>query len=335
MPGRPRVFVTRRIPNAGLAPIQDACDVDLWPGDLPPPAAELRHRVSESDGLVSLLTDRIDASLLDTAPHLRVISNFAVGYNNVDIAAATARDIPVGNTPNVLTDATADMALCLLISAARCLTEARDYALAGRWKTWEPMGHRGQDLFGKTLGVIGMGRIGYALARRCHRGWKMSVLYHDLDRRPNAERNLNARRVELDTLLVQADFISLHTDLNEHTHHLIGREQLARMKSSAVLVNTARGPLVDQAALIEALTTHRIFAAGIDVTDPEPPAPDDPIFRIPNLIVAPHIASATFGTRDAMARICAANLLAGLRGERLPECVNPEVYERPQLSRPR
>jgi glyoxylate reductase len=324
---RPRVFITRRIPEAGLALIRGACEAELWPGDLPPPPAELRHRISESDGLVSLLTDRIDASLLDAAPRLRVISNFAVGYNNVDIAAATARGIPVGNTPNVLTDATADMALCLMIAAARCLTEARDYALAGRWKTWEPVGHRGQDLIGKTLGVIGMGRIGHALARRCHGGWNMQVLYHDLHTRPEAERDLNATRVDLDTLLAQADFSSLHTDLNEETHHLIGREQLARMKPSAVLVNTARGPLVDQAALIEALTQHRIFAAGIDVTDPEPPAPDDPIFRVPNLIVAPHIASATFGTRDAMARICAANLLAGLKGERLPECVNPEVYD--------
>jgi glyoxylate reductase len=328
MSTRPRVFITRRIPEAGLAPIQEACDVDLWPGDLPPPPAELRHKVSASDGLVSLLTDRIDASLLDAAPRLRVISNFAVGYNNIDIAAATARDIPVGNTPNVLTDATADMALCLLIAAARCLTEARDYARAGRWKTWEPMGHRGQDLSRKTLGVIGMGRIGFALAQRCHGGWNMSVLYHDRQPRPEAERALHARRVDLDTLLANADFISLHTDLNQHTHHLIGREQLARMKPGAVLVNTARGPLVDQAALIEALICHRIFAAGIDVTDPEPPPPNDPVFGLPNLIVAPHIASATFGTRDAMARICATNLLAGLNGQRLPECVNPEVYNR-------
>ncbi len=328
MPTRPRVFVTRRIPEAGLAPIREACEVDLWPGELPPPPNELRQRILESEGLVSLLTERIDSSLLDAAPRLRVISNFAVGYNNIDIAAATARGIPVGNTPNVLTDATADMALCLLIAAARCLTEARDYALAGRWRTWEPMGHRGQDLFGKTLGVIGMGRIGHALAHRCHGGWNMAVLYHDLHARPDAERDFNARRVDMDTLLAQADFISLHTDLNEKTHHLIGREQLARMKPSAVLVNTARGPLVDQAALIEALARHQIFAAGIDVTDPEPPAADDPIFRVPNLIVAPHIASATFGTRDAMARICAANLLAGLKGERLPECVNPEVYDR-------
>jgi glyoxylate reductase len=329
MSTRARVFVTRRIPEAGLAAIQDACDVQLWPGDLPPPPAELRHRISESDGLVSLLTDRIDALLLEAAPRLRVISNFAVGYNNIDIAAATARGIPVGNTPNVLTDATADMALCLLIAAARCLIEARDYALGGRWKTWEPMGHRGQDLFGKTLGIIGMGRIGYALARRCHGGWNMAVLYYDLHPRPEAERDLSATRVDMNRLLAEADFISLHTDLNEDTHHLIGREQLARMKPSAVLVNTARGPLVDQAALIDGLTHNRIFAAGIDVTDPEPPLPDDPIFRVPNLIVAPHIASATFGTRDAMARICAANLLAGLKGERLPECVNPEVYDRP------
>src|SRR5262249_23712078 len=204
MSTRPRVFVTRRIPEAGLAPIREACDVDIWPGDLPPGPAELRSGISASDGLVSLLTDRIDASLLDTAPRLRVISNFAVGYNNIDIGAATARGIPVGNTPNVLTDATADMALCLLMAAARCLTEARVYARAGRWKTWEPMGHRGQALFGKTLGVIGMGRIGYALARRCHGGWNMQVLYHDLHPRAEADRSLGATRVDFHTLLAQA-----------------------------------------------------------------------------------------------------------------------------------
>jgi glyoxylate reductase len=322
---KPRVFVSRIIPDAGLNRIKQHCDADIWTDPLPPPHAVLRQRVAHCDGLVSLLTDRVDAALLDAAPRLRVISNFAVGFNNIDVAAATARGIAVGNTPGVLTDATADMAFCLLIAAARGVVQAHHYTLAGKWKTWEPLGHLGQDLIGRTVGILGMGRIGFALARRCRGGWDMQVLYHDVHRNQKAETELGARPVEFDSLLRESDFVSIHTDLNEHTRGLFNAAAFQKMKRTAVLVNTARGPIVDHKALAAALKSGTIFAAGLDVTDPEPPSPDDPLLKLPNVVIAPHIASATFGTRKAMAEICADNLLAGLRGEKLPAYVNPEV----------
>jgi glyoxylate reductase len=322
---QPKVFVTRVIPDAGLDRIKQHCDADVWTDALPPPYAVLRQKVADCEGLVSLLTDKIDAALLDAAPRLRVVSNYAVGFNNIDVAAATARGVAVGNTPGVLTDATADMAFCLLIAAARRVVEGHRYTLSGRWKTWEPLGHLGQDLVGRTLGIVGMGRIGYALAKRCRGGWDMNILYHDVYRNEQAQKELGARQVDLDTLLRESDFVSLHTDLNEQTRGLIGAAQLQKMKRTAVLINSARGPLVDQKALAEALRAGTIFAAGLDVTDPEPPAPDDPLLRLPNVVIAPHIASATFGTRNAMADICANNLIAGLSGQKLPCWVNPEL----------
>jgi glyoxylate reductase len=231
----------------------------------------------------------------------------------------------VGNTPGVLTDATADMAFCLLIAAARRVVEGHQYTLSGKWKTWEPLGHLGQDLVGRTLGIVGLGRIGYALARRCRLGWDMPLLYYDVAANEKAEKELGARKVDFETLLRDSDFISIHTDLNEKTRGMFGAEQFKKMKRSAVLVNSARGPLVDQKALAEALEAGTIFAAGLDVTDPEPPAPDDPLLRLSNVVIAPHIASATIGTRNAMAQICANNLIAGVTGQKLPAWVNPEV----------
>jgi glyoxylate reductase len=325
MPAKPKVFVSRIIPDAGLKLIREQCDADVWPEPMPPPHEVLRAKVATCDGLVSLLTDRIDGALLDAAPRLRVVSNYAVGFNNVDVPAATARGVCVGNTPGVLTDATADMAFVLLIAAARRVVEGHQYTLAGKWKTWEPMGHLGQDRAGRTLGVIGMGRSGFALARRCQRGWDMRVLYHDVYKNEKAEKELGAKQVDLDTLLAESDFVSVHTDLNEKTRGMFGTEQFKKMKRTAVFINTARGPLVDQKALAQALQSGTIFAAGLDVTDPEPPSMDDSLLRLPSVIVAPHIASATVGTRDAMADICANNLLAGLTGKDLPHWVNPEV----------
>ncbi|HYT89502.1 MAG TPA: D-glycerate dehydrogenase, partial [Gemmataceae bacterium] len=228
----------------------------------------------------------------------------------------------------VLTDATADMAFCLLIAAARRVVEGHQYTVSGQWKTWEPLGHLGQDLAGRTIGVIGMGRIGYAFARRCRFGWDMKVLYHDVMKSDKAERELGAQWVELDTLLREADFVSLHADLNEKTRGLLGREQFQKMKRTAILINTARGPLVDQKALAEALKAGTIFAAGLDVTDPEPPAMDEPLLKLPNVVIAPHIASATVQTRNAMADICANNLIAGVTGQKLPAWVNPDVEPR-------
>src|SRR6516162_9758270 len=289
---KPKVFVTRVLPEAGLKLIRDACEAEVWPDQLPPPAAVLRQKIADCDGLVSLLTDKIDGPFLDLAPRLKVVSNFAVGFNNIDVPAATQRGIAVGNTPGVLTDATADMAFCLLIAAARRVVEGHQYTLAGKWKTWEPLGHLGQDLVGRTLGVVGMGRIGYALAKRC-RGWDMRVLYHDVYKNEAAERDLGARQVDLATLLRESDFVSLHTDLNEQTRGMIGAAQLRAMKPSAVLINTARGPLIDQKALAEALRSGTIFAAGLDVTEPEPLPPDHELYKLPNCIIVPHIASAT------------------------------------------
>jgi glyoxylate reductase len=325
MAAKPKVFVTRIIPDAGLNLIKQRCDAEVWTDPLPPPHAVLRQKVAACEGLVSLLTDKIDAALMDAAPRLKVVSNYAVGFNNVDIAAATQRGIAVGNTPGVLTDATADMAFGLLIAAARRLTEGHQYTLSGKWKTWEPLGHLGQDLAGRTLGVLGMGRIGYALAKRCRGGWDMRVRYYDVRRNEQAEKDLGAQFVDLDTLLRESDFVSIHTDLNENTKGLFNTERFRQMKRTAVLINTARGPIIDQKALHGALKAGTIFAAGLDVTDPEPPASDDPLLKLPNVILAPHIASATVGTRNAMAEICANNLLAGLSGQKLPAWVNPEV----------
>jgi glyoxylate reductase len=322
---RPRVFVARAIPQVALDMLA-GCDLDVWPDRLPPPPDELRKRVAGCDGLVSILTDKVDAALLDAAPGLKVVSNFAVGVNNVDLAACTARKIPVGNTPGVLTDATADIAVTLLLAAARRLGESSTDAKEGRWITWEPTGWLGCDLVGRTVGIVGMGRIGFATAKRLHHGWGMKVLYTARSPKPDADEQLKAERVELNELLARSDFVSVHADLNPTTKGMFGAEQFARMKRTAVFVNTARGPHVDQTALAQALRSGTIFAAGLDVTDPEPLPPTHELFKLPNCVIAPHIASATTDTRNAMARLCAANLLAGVKGERLPHCVNPDVY---------
>jgi len=325
---KPKVFVTRVIPAAGLDRVKSECDAEVWDGALPPPADVLRKKSKNCEGLLALLTDKIDAAFLDACPKLRVVSNYAVGFNNVDVTAATARGVRVGNTPGVLTDATADLAFALLIAAARNVVSGHAYTLADKWKTWEPMGHVGQDLVGRTLGVVGMGRIGYALAKRCRGGWGMNVLYNDLHRNAEAERDLHAERVDLDVLLAKSDFVSVHANLTEGTHGMFDAAAFRKMKRTAVFVNTARGPLVVEKDLHDALKNGTIFAAGLDVTDPEPPLADNPLLRLANCIVAPHVASATVATRAAMAAIAADNLLAGLAGRPLPHWVNPESAAR-------
>lgn len=326
---RPRVFVARRLPEEGLGPIRAACDATVWEDELPPPRDELLRAVAGCDGILTLLTDRVDAELLDRAgPQLRVVSNYAVGFDNISAADATARGIPVGNTPGVLTETTADLAFALLMAAARRLPEGDRYVRAGRWRTWGPLLLLGSDVHGATLGVVGFGRIGQAMARRA-RGFEMTVLYYDVVRQPpELEAELGASFKPLEELFAQSDFVSLHVNLTPETRHLVNRERLRLMKPTSVLVNTARGPVVDQRALYEALRDGVIAAAALDVTDPEPIAPDDPLLSLDSCLVVPHIASASRATRAKMAEMAAANLIAGVRGERLPTCVNPEVYER-------
>lgn len=323
---KPKVFVTRIIPDKGLDLVRDFCDADVWEDELPPPREEILKRVQGMDGLLCLLTDKVDGEAMDAAgAQLKVVSNYAVGFDNVDVGAATARKIPVGNTPGALTDATADFAFALLMCAGRRVVEGDRFVRAGKWRTWGPMLLLGNEIKGATLGLVGFGRIGKAMAKRAL-GFEMRVIFYD----PGKENNdpeLNARRVDFETLLAESDFVSLHTPLTPDTHHLIDAEALSRMKPTATLVNTSRGPVVDMDALYEALRDKRIFAAGLDVTDPEPLPPDHPLLSLENLVIAPHIASASVTARGNMARMAAQNLIAGLKGERLPNCVNPQVYE--------
>jgi len=326
----PRVLVTRRIPDAGLKLVLDATDADLWEDELPPPRDELLRRVAGVEGLLSLLTDRVDDELLDAAGGpLKVISNFAVGFDNIDVPACTRRGIPVGNTPGVLTETTADLAFALLMAVARRLTEGYDHVRQDRWKTWGPMLLLGRDIHGATLGIVGFGRIGREMAKRAS-GFGMRVLYHDVHRAsPDDEAALNAESVEMDRLLAESDFVSLHTNLTPETEHLLDADAFGRMKRGAIVINTSRGPVIDPDALERALASGQIGGAGLDVTDPEPMRADHPLLHHPNCLVVPHIASASVATRDRMAEMAAGNLLSGLRGERLPTPVNPEVYDQP------
>ncbi len=325
MSSKPYVYVTRRLPDVAFRRLSSDCEVEIWDSEIPPPYDMLREGVADKEGLLCLLTDRIDGALLDAAPGLRVISQCAVGYDNIDLSAATTRGIPVGNTPGVLTDATADFAFALLMAAARRLGEAFDFARSGQWQTWGLTLLLGQEVYGATLGIVGLGRIGQAVARRA-RGFGMNVLYHDTLRQPEAEAGLGLEYRSLDDLLRESDFVSLHTTLTDETRGLIDARAFALMKPTAILINTSRGPMVDPEALYQALKDGQIAYAALDVTDPEPLPADHKLLTLPNLIVAPHIASATVRSRTRMAMMAVQNLLTGLRGESLPHCVNPEVY---------
>ena len=322
--GRARVFVTRRIAEDGLGPIRAACDLDLWEDELPPPRDELLRRVAGCDGILTLLTDRVDDELLDAAgPRLRVVSNYAVGYDNVDVPACARRGIAVGNTPGVLTEATADLAWTLLMAAARRIVEGADHVRDGHWRTWGPLLLLGADVHGATLGIVGFGRIGQAMARRAA-GFGMRILYHDPVRASGTvEESLEAQYVGLEDLLAESDFVTLHVTLTDATRHLIDAGALVRMKPLAVLVNTSRGRVVDTDALVVALRAGTIAAAALDVTDPEPLPADHPLVALPNCLIVPHIASATRTARGRMAEMAAANLIAGVNGRPLPTAVEP------------
>ena len=327
MSSRPKVFVARLIPDDGIRPIEAACDARVWEDELPPPRAALLDAIRGCDGVLTLLTDKVDDEFLDAAgPQLKVVSNYAVGFDNVDVPACTARGIPVGNTPGVLTDTTADLAWALLMAAARRLPEGDRYVRAGKWRTWGPLLLLGPDVHGATIGIVGFGRIGQAVARRA-RGFGMTILYHDVHRAdPAIEAEFEATFLPLEELLPRSDFVSLHVNLTPETNGLIDGEKLGWMKPTAILVNTSRGPVIKSRDLAAALRAGTIGGAALDVTDPEPIAVDDPLVGLDNCLIVPHIASASRATRGKMAEMAAANLLAGLRGERLPTPVNPEVY---------
>ncbi|MCE5323809.1 D-glycerate dehydrogenase [bacterium] len=324
---KPKVFVTRVLPQSALDKIAEAADMEVWQDELPPPREVLMEKVKDLDGLLCLLTDKIDPELMDAASKVKVISNYAVGYDNIDIPAATVRGIPVGNTPGVLTETTADLAFTLLMSSARRIVEADKYTRAGKWKTWGPMLFLGRDIHHATLGIVGLGRIGYEMAKR-GKGFDMDVIYFDEYRNEQREKELGIKYVDLDTLLKESDFVSLHVPLMKSTHHLMGEREFKMMKPTAILINSSRGPVVDQKALYNALKNGEIAHAGIDVFDPEPIAKDDPLLTLDNITVVPHIASASVATRTKMAMMAADNLIAGITGKPLPNLVNSEVKPR-------
>lgn len=321
----PKIFITRLIPDPGLDLVkQHFPTLEVWTHDLPLTREQLLEKVRGMDGLLCLLTERIDAELMDViGSQVKVISSMSVGVDHIDLAEATKRGIPIGNTPGVLTDATADQAFALLLAAARRISEAERYVRAGKWVTWTPSLLLGVDLVGSTLGIVGFGRIGQAVAKRAQ-GFDLRVIYHD----PTAEPVYGAQPVGLDTLLHESDFISIHVPLTQNTRHLVNTDFLSKMKPNAVLVNTARGGVLDQTALYNALKSNQIFAAALDVTDPEPLPMDSPLLQLENCLIVPHLGSASKRTRDQMSLLAAQNLIAGLNGERLPHCANLDVYKK-------
>ncbi len=317
----PKVFITRNLPT-NLTILQKFADVEVWQERQPPAYEVLLEKVKGIDGLLCLLTDKIDEQLIQSATNLRVISQMAVGYDNIDVSAATARKIPVGNTPGVLTDATADLTWALLMASARRIVEADKFTRALLWHTWEPDLLLGADITGATLGIVGFGRIGQAVARRA-KGFDMQTIYTSRNRCDRKlENELNAQFVSFEILLKQSDFVTIHTPLTNDTHHLFGKTQFEMMKQSAIFINTARGSIVNQDELYNALVNKQIAGAAIDVTDPEPIASDSLLLNLNNLVIAPHIGSASYKTRKKMADMAIENLIAGLKGEQLPYCVN-------------
>lgn len=320
------IYVTRLLPEPGTAALTAAGHVvDQHPHDSPPSPRELRAHAIGKDALLTMLTDRVDADLLDAAPTVRIVANFAVGFDNVDVRAATERGVVVTNTPDVLTDATADLTWALLLAAARRIGEAERIVRSGTWRGWEPTQLLGQPVAGRTLGIVGMGKIGRAVARRAC-GFDMEVRYHNRHRDEAAEAALGVRYADLDTLLSTSDVVTIHAPLTPETHHLIDGRALSCMQPHAVLVNTARGPIVDEAALVDALRDGRLAAAGLDVYESEPQLAEG-LAELDNVVLAPHIGSATTEARAAMVRTCIDNILAVLGGHRPRTPVNPEVLE--------
>lgn len=316
------VFVTRHLTTPAEEKLNAFCQAEYWPEDTPPPYEILLEKTRSVDGLICLLTDPINAQLINQAAILKVISQVAVGVDNIDLQAAAARGIPVGHTPDLLTDATADLTFALILAAARRLGEAIDYARSGCWQTWELTTLLGEAVHGATLGIIGMGRIGQAVARRA-RGFDMPIIYVHTTDLPEVDQELGATRVSLDQLLEKADIISLHVPLNQNTRGMIGSEQFQQIKPHAILVNAARGAVIDTDALVSALKSGQIGYAALDVTDPEPLPSAHPLYQLPNAIIVPHIGSATRSARNQMSLLAVDNLIAGLQGQPLPKAKSP------------
>jgi lactate dehydrogenase-like 2-hydroxyacid dehydrogenase len=322
----PLVLVTHSLPDGWLNLLENRCQLIVGPPEGDSLSETLSSFLPQAEGLFTLLTIRVDNALLSKAPHMKVVSNMAVGFDNIDITACNQRGIPVGNTPGVLTDGTADLTMAIMLAAARRLFEANLDARQGLWTTWSPTGWLGKDLNGAKLGIVGLGKIGTAVARRA-KGFGMDIVFSDPQSNHAFAEVLGARQLDLDELLKVSDIVTLHVPLTSQTRHLIDGRALNLMKPDALLVNTSRGPIVDQEALITALKEGFIGGAALDVTDPEPLPPDNELYELKNCLVVPHIGSATWNTRQRMAERACENLLAGLEGRRLPYCVNPEVYE--------
>jgi glyoxylate reductase len=324
MPARPVVAVTREIPEAGLKLLREVCDVRVWPNEMPPAPEELDEFVNGAAGALTLLDDRIDGPFLDRHPQLRIVSNYAVGYDNINVDDATAHGVAVCNTPGVLTATTAEFAFALLMATARRIVEAADYIRDGKWHTWGPQVLLGQNVVGSTLGIVGFGRIGKEMARMAA-GFDMRLLVPDTTSDTDGAIEVGAELVPYEQLLRESDFISIHVALNDETLRMFGAREFELMKPTAILINAARGRVVDTNALVEALTSGQILAAGLDVSDPEPLPADHPLVALPNCTIAPHIASATVQTRNAMAEMAARNLVLFLEGKTPEFIVNPEV----------
>ena len=325
---KPKLFITRKIPERGLKRVMEHFEVDLWPDEDPPPKQVIADRAREVDALVPLLTDPIDSGVMDSAPNLRIISQYAVGYDNIDVRAATRKGIYVTNTPGVLTDTVADFTLALLFAIGRRVAGADKSIKAGKWKVgWHPLSFLGTDLYEATLGIIGMGRIGAAVTRRAVKGFKARVLYCDVVRRKELEDELGVEFVEMERVLRESDFVSVHVPLSPETKHLIGEKELKLMKQTAYLINTSRGKVIDEKALTRALKEGWIAGAALDVFHEEPTPADNPLLQLDNVVVTPHIASASFETRSKMADIVADNLIAFKEGREPPTLVNRGVKE--------
>jgi glyoxylate reductase len=320
-----RIYVTRRIPQPGIDMLAERFEVEIYQEDRAIPRDLLLEKAKEADALLTLLTEKVDAELMDVASKLKIVANYAVGYDNIDVREATRRGIAVTNTPEVLTNTTADMAWALMFAVARRVVEGDKFVRAGKFKGWGPMLLLGNDVYGKTLGVVGTGRIGTAVARRAI-GFNMKVLYYDVVPNETLEREVGAKKVELDELLRESDFVTLHVPLLPSTHHLIGERELKLMKRTAYLINTSRGPVVDERALVEALRNGEIAGAGLDVFENEPELTPG-LAELDNVVLTPHTASASVETRARMATLAAENIIAFFEGKRPPTIVNPEVLE--------